>query len=73
MAIDKELVKLEGEVLENLPNATFKIKLDNGHEILAHISGRMRVNYIRMIPGDRVIVEMSPYDLTKGRIVQRMK
>ena len=60
MAIDKELVKLEGEVLENLPNATFKIKLDNGHEILAHISGRMRVNYIRMIPGDRVIVEMSP-------------
>ncbi len=73
MAIDKELVKLEGEVLENLPNATFKIKLDNGHEILAHISGRMRVNYIRMIPGDRVIVEMSPYDLTKGRIVQRLK
>ncbi len=73
MAIDKELVKLEGEVLENLPSATFKIKLDNGHEILAHISGRMRVNYIRMIPGDRVIVEMSPYDLTKGRIVQRLK
>ncbi|MFA7319094.1 MAG: translation initiation factor IF-1 [Parcubacteria group bacterium] len=73
MAIDKELVKLEGEVLENLPNATFKIKLDNGHEVLAHISGRMRVNYIRMIPGDRVIVEMSPYDLTKGRIVQRLK
>ncbi len=73
MANDKELVKLEGEVLENLPNATFKIKLDNGHEILAHISGRMRVNYIRLIPGDRVIVEMSPYDLTKGRIVQRMK
>ena len=73
MAIDKELVKLEGEVMENLPNATFKIKLDNGHEVLAHISGRMRVNYIRMIPGDRVIVEMSPYDLTKGRIVQRMK
>jgi translation initiation factor IF-1 len=73
MAIDKELVKLEGEVIENLPNATFKIKLDNGHEVLAHISGRMRVNYIRMIPGDRVIVEMSPYDLTKGRIVQRLK
>lgn len=73
MANDKELVRLEGEVLENLPNATFKIKLDNGHEILAHISGRMRVNYIRLIPGDRVVVEMSPYDLTKGRIVQRMK
>ena len=73
MSNDKELVKLEGEVLENLPSATFKIRLDNGHEILAHISGRMRVNYIRLIPGDRVIVEMSPYDLTKGRIVQRMK
>lgn len=71
--IDKELVKLEGEVMENLPSATFKVKLDNGHEVLAHISGRMRVNYIRLIPGDRVIVEMSPYDLTKGRIVQRMK
>ena len=70
---DKELVKLEGEVSENLPNTTFKVKLENGHEILAHISGRMRVNYIRLIPGDRVIVEMSPYDLTKGRIVQRMK
>jgi len=73
MSQDKELFKMEGEVVENLPSATFKVKLDNNHEILAHISGRMRVNYIRLIPGDRVIVEMSPYDLTKGRIVQRLK
>lgn len=73
MAQDKELVRLEGIVEETLPSTTFKVKLDNGHEILAHISGRMRVNYIRLIPGDRVIVEMSPYDLTKGRIVQRLK
>jgi translation initiation factor IF-1 len=73
MSKDKELVKLEGEVIENLPSTTFKVRLDNNHEILAHISGRMRVNYIRLIPGDRVLVEMSPYDLTKGRIVQRLK
>lgn len=73
MAQDKELVKLEGIVEETLPSTTFKVKLDNGHVILAHISGRMRVNYIRLLPGDRVIVEMSPYDLTKGRIIQRMK
>lgn len=73
MAKDKELVKLEGVILETLPSTTFKVKLDNGYEILAHISGRMRVNYIRLIPGDKVVVEMSPYDLTKGRIVQRMK
>ena len=69
----KELVRLEGVVEETLPSTTFKVRLDNGHIILAHISGRMRVNYIRLIPGDRVTVEMSPYDLTKGRIVQRMK
>lgn len=73
MSNDKELVKLEGTVEETLPSTTFKVRLDNGHEILAHISGRMRVNYIRLIPGDRVLVEMSPYDLTKGRIVQRLK
>lgn len=73
MSKDKELVKLEGVVEETLPSTTFKVRLDNGHTILAHISGRMRVNYIRLIPGDRVTVEMSPYDLTKGRIVQRMK
>ena len=73
MNSEKELVKLEGVVTETLPSTTFRVKLDNGHEILAHISGRMRVNYIRLIPGDRVLVEMSPYDLTKGRIVQRLK
>lgn len=72
MSQDKELVKLEGEIEEVLPSTTFKVKLDNGHSILAHISGRMRVNYIRLLPGDRVLVEMSPYDLTKGRITQRL-
>lgn len=73
MAQDKEVVKLEGVVVELLPSATFKIKLNNGHEIFAYISGKMRVNYIRLIPGDRVLIEMSPYDLTKGRVVQRLK
>ena len=64
---------MEGEVIETLPSTTFRVKLDNGHDVLAHISGRMRVHYIRLLPGDRVVLEMSPYDLTKGRIVQRMK
>jgi translation initiation factor IF-1 len=73
MPKDKELVKVEGVVEETLPNTNFKVRLDNGHMILAHISGRMRVNYIRLLTGDRVLVEMSPYDLTKGRIVQRLK
>jgi len=73
MSENKELVKLEGVVEETLPSTTFKVTLDNGHTILAHISGRMRVNYIRLLPGDRVLVEMSPYDLTKGRIVQRLR
>jgi len=63
---------MEGTITETLPSTTFRVKLDNGHEILAHISGRIRVNYIRLLLGDRVIMEMSPYDLTKGRIVQRM-
>ncbi len=66
-------IRLEGEVLESLPSATFKIRLDNGHEILGHISGKMRMHYIRILAGDRVTVEMSPYDLTKGRIVHRTK
>jgi len=70
--IDKELIKLEGTILETLPSTTFKVKLDNGHEVLAHISGRMRVNYIRLLPGDKVMLELSPYDLTKGRIVKRL-
>lgn len=68
----KEIIKLEGKIKETLPSTTFRVELENGHEILAHISGRMRVNYIRLLPGDKVLVEMSPYDLTKGRIVQRM-
>ncbi len=61
----------DGEILEALPNAMFKVKLKNGHEILAHISGKMRMHYIRILPGDRVKIEMSPYDLTKGRITFR--
>ncbi len=73
MSQDKELVKVEGIVEETLPSTTFKVKLDNGHSVLAHISGRMRVNYIRLLPGDRVLIEMSPYDLSKGRIIQRLK
>ena len=69
---EKELIKIERVIVETLPSTTFKVKLDNGHEVLAHISGRMRVHYIRLLPGDRVLMEMSPYDLTKGRVVQRM-
>ena len=72
MSNDKEIIKLDGVVKETLPSTTFRVELENGHEILAHISGRMRVNYIRLLPGDRVTVEMSPYDLTKGRIVKRL-
>ncbi len=68
----KELIKVSGTVLETLPSTTFRVQLENGHIVLAHISGRMRVNYIRLLPGDKVLLEMSPYDLTKGRIVQRM-
>lgn len=73
MGNTKELIRFEGEVIESLPSTTFKVRLDNGHEVLAHISGKMRVHYIRLLPGDRVVVDMSPYDLTKGRIVQRLK
>ena len=69
----EELLEFNGTVTELLPNATFRVKLENGHEIIAHISGRMRKNYIRILTGDRVKVEMTPYDLTKGRITYRMK
>jgi len=62
----EEAIAVEGTVLEPLPNATFKVELDNGHEVLAHISGKMRMHYIRILPGDRVQVELSPYDLTRG-------
>ncbi|HEY2004746.1 MAG TPA: translation initiation factor IF-1 [Candidatus Saccharimonadia bacterium] len=67
----KEVIELEGTVLETLPNALFKVELENGHVVLAHISGKMRMHYIRIIPGDRVALEMTPYDLTKGRITYR--
>jgi translation initiation factor IF-1 len=69
----QEPIKQDGEILEALPNAQFKVQLDNGHEILAHVSGKMRMYYIKILPGDRVAVEMSPYDLTKGRITYRYK
>lgn len=69
----KDSIKTEGVVKELLPNTTFRVELENGHEILAHISGKMRLNFIRILPGDTVVVEMSPYDLTKGRITYRKK
>ena len=68
-----DVIELEGTVVEALPNATFQVELQNGHKILAHISGKLRMNFIRILPGDKVTVEMSPYDLTKGRITWRTK
>ena len=65
-------IVMEGEVTEALPNGMFRVRLESGHEILAHISGKMRINFIRILPGDRVRVEISPYDLTRGRIVYRL-
>jgi translation initiation factor IF-1 len=69
----EDSVEVEGTVLESLPNAMFRVELPNGHKILAHISGKMRMHYIRILPGDKVTVEMSPYDLTRGRITYRSK
>jgi translation initiation factor IF-1 len=69
----EEHIEMEGTVIENLPNTQFKVELDNGHEIIAHISGKMRKNYIRILRGDRVTVQLTPYDLTKGRITYRAK
>ena len=69
----EEAIEVEGVVIEPLPNAMFRVKLDNGHVVLAHISGKMRKFYIRILPGDRVTVELSPYDLTRGRITYREK
>ncbi|MDY0234890.1 MAG: translation initiation factor IF-1 [Gudongella sp.] len=69
----EDVIEVEGKVVDALPNAIFKVKLENGHEILAHISGKLRMNYIRILPGDTVTVELSPYDLTKGRITWRNK
>ena len=69
----KDAIEVEGTVTEPLPNAMFRVQLENGHKVLAHISGKMRMHYIRILPGDRVLVELSPYDLTRGRIVYRYK
>ena len=69
----QDVIELEGVVTEALPNATFQVELQNGHKLLAHISGKLRMNFIRILPGDKVTVEMSPYDLTKGRITWRSK
>ena len=68
-----EKFEMEGKALEKLPNTMFQVELDNGHQVLAHISGKLRMNYIRILPGDKVTVELSPYDLAKGRIVWRDK
>jgi translation initiation factor IF-1 len=69
----KEAIEVEGTVIESLPNATFRVELANGHKVLAHISGKMRRHYIRILPADKVLVELSPYDLTRGRITYRFK
>ena len=68
-----DVIEVEGTVIETLPNAMFKVELENGHEILAHVSGKIRMNYIRILPGDKVTIELSPYDLTRGRITDRFK
>lgn len=69
----EDLIEVEGTVIEPLPNAMFRVELANGHKILAHISGKMRMHYIRILPGDKVTVQLSPYDLTRGRITYRVK
>ena len=69
----KDVIEIDGTILESIPNAMFRVELENGHEILAHISGKIRKNFIRILPGDRVKVEMTPYDLSRGRITFRLK
>ena len=69
----EDIIEVEGVVAEALPNAIFKVELENGHQVLAHISGKLRMNYIKILPGDRVKLELSPYDLTRGRITYRLK
>ncbi len=69
----QDVIEVEGTVIEPLPNAMFRVELDNGHKVLAHVSGKIRMNFIRILAGDRVLVELSPYDLTRGRIVYRYK
>ena len=71
--MSKDVIEFEGTIIESLPNAIFQVKLENGHEILAHISGKIRKNFIKILPGDKVKVEMTPYDLTRGRITYRLK
>ncbi len=73
MMAKEDTLEMQGEVIENLPSATFKVRLENGFVVNAHISGKMRMHYIRILPGDKVTVEMTPYDLTKGRIIYRAK
>jgi translation initiation factor IF-1 len=68
-----DVIEIEGKVLETLPNAMFKVELENGHTVLAHVSGKIRMHFIRILPGDKVTVELSPYDLTRGRITYRFK
>ena len=69
----QDVIEIEGKVIDTLPNAQFKVEIENGHEILAHVSGKIRMHYIRILPGDKVTVEISPYDLTRGRITFRHK
>jgi len=69
----EDVIQMQGEIMETLPNATFRVKLENGHVILGHISGKMRMHYIRILPGDKVTVELTTYDLTRGRIIFRAK
>ncbi|CUT17371.1 MULTISPECIES: translation initiation factor IF-1 [Candidatus Ichthyocystis] len=69
----EDFIEMQGEVIETLPNATFRVKLENGHVVLGHISGKMRMHYIRILPGDKVTVQLTPYDLTRARIVFRVK
>ena len=73
MMSKEEAIEVEGKVIEPLPNAMFRVELENGHRVLAHISGKMRMHFIKILPGDKVTVELSPYDLTRGRIVYRTK
>ncbi|MBI2165794.1 MAG: translation initiation factor IF-1 [Chloroflexi bacterium] len=73
MVSERERIEVEGKVMESLPNAMFKVDLANGHRVLAHASGKMRKNFIRILPGDRVLVELSPYDLSRGRVTYRFK
>ena len=70
---NKDVIELEGKVVENLPNAIFRVQLDSGQIVLGHLSGKMRVNMIRVLPGDKVLLEMTPYDLSKGRITRRLR